>query len=170
MIADAASRKPRDGASQEGGGRGAGLIGQDFDVGGATVVIDRDVRVFPADAFHARAPIAMNAVADAGNAGERFDVEMHQVAGMRPFVADDRRRRREPREPIQPGPRQDGGDGRARHLELDGDRPGGAPLIAGRDDAARSSAGVSARLTMRRRGAILQRRRAARCDGGRSHL
>ena len=51
------------------------------------MVIDRDVRVLPADALDARPPIAMNPVADAGDAAERFDIEMHQVAGMRPFVA-----------------------------------------------------------------------------------
>ena len=55
----------RDGASQKGGRGGAGLIGQDLDIGGAAVVIDGDVRVLPADAFDARAPIAMNAVTDA---------------------------------------------------------------------------------------------------------
>ena len=66
--ADAAPRKPGDGALQEGGRGGARLIGQDLDVGGPTVVIDRDVRVLPADAFDARPPIAMNPVADAGDA------------------------------------------------------------------------------------------------------
>ena len=88
--ADAAARKPRDRALEEGRRGGAGLIGQHLDIGGATVVIDRDVRVLPADAFDARSPIAMDPVADAGNARERFDIEMDQVAGVRPFVPDDR--------------------------------------------------------------------------------
>ena len=164
--ADAAPRKPGEGALEEGRRRGAGLIGQDLDVGGPTMVIDRDVRVLPADAFHARAAIAMNPVTDAGNARQRFDIEMHQVAGMGPFVAGDRRRRREPREPIQARPRQDGGDGRARDLELDRDGPGRAPLIAGRDDAGGHGRRGASRLTMRRRGADPPAPSRRRCDGG----
>ena len=154
--------KPGDRASEEGRRRGAGLIGQDFDVGGPTVVIDRDVRVLPADAFDARPAVAMNPVADAGNAAERFDIEMHQIARMRPFVARDGRRRCEPCEPIESGSRQDGGDGRARDLELHGDGPGAASLIAGRHDAGRHGRRRSSRLMMRRRRAILEGRRPAR--------
>ena len=29
----------------------------------------------------------MDPMTDAGDTGERFDIEMHQVAGVRPFVA-----------------------------------------------------------------------------------
>ena len=89
--ADAAARKPRDGALEEGRRGRARLIGQHLDIGRATVVIDRDVRILPADASDARPPIAMNPVTDAGDARERFDIEMHQVARMRPFVAGDGR-------------------------------------------------------------------------------
>ena len=87
------ARKPVDGPGEKARRRGPGLIRQDFDVGRPTVVIDGDVRVFPADAPNASAAIAMDPMPDARDAGERFDIEMHQVARSRPFVAHDRRRR-----------------------------------------------------------------------------
>ena len=44
---DAAASKPADGASKKARRGGAGLVRQDFDVGGAAVIIDRDVHVLP---------------------------------------------------------------------------------------------------------------------------
>ena len=131
------ARKPGEGTAEEARRRRAGLIRKDFDVRCATVVIDGDMRVLPANASDARPTIAMNPVPDAGDARERFDIEMHEVARMRPFVAAGRGRRGEPRQPIEPRPRQYGRDRRPGHLELDGDGPGGPPLIARGEDAGR---------------------------------
>ena len=100
-------------------------------------------------------------MANAGDAAEGFDIEVYRVARTRPFVARDGRRWGQPREPIQSGSGQDGGDGRARDLELHCDRPGTAALKACRHDAGRDRRRRASRLMMRRRRAVLERGRAA---------
>jgi hypothetical protein len=98
----------------------------------------------------------MDPVTHARNARERFDIEMHQVARMRPLVASDGRWRGEPRQAIQPGSDQDDRDGRARDLELDRDRPGGSPRIASRQDLGHHGGSRPPRLMMGRRSPILE--------------
>src|SRR6476620_7012331 len=110
---DAASSKPVDGATQEGRGRGAGLIRKDFDVGRAAVVIDGDVDIFPARTDTAAAR-GMNPMADTENPTKRFDIEMYEFAWPRPLIAGDGRGRLEGRQSIEPKPREDRGDRRPR--------------------------------------------------------
>src|SRR5262245_54551429 len=71
---------PGDRPTQKRRARGALLIGQDLDVGHATVIIDGDMHVLPADAAGPLAAIAMNSMPDAANAPERFDIEVEHVA------------------------------------------------------------------------------------------
>jgi hypothetical protein len=78
--------KPPDRPLQEGRCGPAALIGQHFNVGDAAMVIDGHMHVFPAGAFDDGAPVAMNAMAHAQNAGERFHIEVHERARRRVFV------------------------------------------------------------------------------------
>ena len=45
-------------------------------------------------------------MADAGDAAEPFEIDMQQIADVRPFIALHRRRRLEERHPIEPDARQ----------------------------------------------------------------
>jgi len=85
MEDDPAAGKPADGTAKKGGRRRTGLVGQDFDVGGATVIVDRDVDVFPARPDAVTAPAAVEPMTDAQNAAEGFDIEVHELAGARPL-------------------------------------------------------------------------------------
>ena len=76
-------------------------------------------------------------MADAQNAPEGFHVEMDQFAGSRALIALNDGTRLELRQAIEADAGEDRGDGRARHLELRGNRPGGAPFVTRRDDRGR---------------------------------
>src|SRR4051794_18447475 len=75
---DTARRKPRDCAREEGGAGGTALVGQHFDIGDATVIVDRHVDIFPPDPWGAAPPIAVHAMADTANAAERLDVHVNE--------------------------------------------------------------------------------------------
>ena len=132
-----ASAKPHHRAPEKGRAGAAPLRATDFDIGHARRVVDRDVDVLLADAAAPRAPIAMDAMADPANAAERFDVEVQQIAGVRPLVALNHRRRLERRQPIQPRARQHARHRRARHPQRRADLPGRRARLAQRDDRRR---------------------------------
>ena len=73
---DAPGRKPGQGPAEKGGAGGRELVGQDLDVGDATVVIDGDVHVLPADAAPSPPTVAVDPVADAVDAAQRLDIDM----------------------------------------------------------------------------------------------
>jgi hypothetical protein len=75
------------GGGEEGSGRGRLLIGQDLGEGDAGVIVDGDMDEVPAQAAGTAALVAMNAVADLGEAAEFLDIEMQQIAGGSMFVA-----------------------------------------------------------------------------------
>ena len=70
---------------------------------------------FLADVPAPPAPIAVNAMADADDAAEAFEIEVQQIADVRPLVPLHRAARLDQRHPIQAGARQHARDGRARH-------------------------------------------------------
>ena len=158
---DAAARKPADGPREERGRGRPVLIGQDLDIGGATVIVDGDVDIFPPRAGDFGAPVAVNAVARAQNANEWLDVEMHELAGPRPLVADDGRGRLTRRQAIQALAGEDRGDRRPRHLQPHGNRPRRQALMPSRDDRADDRTRRAARLMMRCRRPIRERGIAA---------
>src|ERR671913_481395 len=84
---DAQLAKPRDRTSEKPGRAVAALAREDFDEGHAGGVIDGDMHVFPARAPMPDLPIPVNPMADAANPPERFDVQMQEIAGVGPFVA-----------------------------------------------------------------------------------
>ena len=84
----------------------------------------------------------MHSMPDARECGQRLDIEMDQVAGLRPFVSRIDGRGAQPRQAIQAGPAQDRRDRRARHLEPDRDGPGRPTLIARGEDAQRTAGEV----------------------------
>jgi hypothetical protein len=65
---------------------------------------------------------------------EWLDVEMHELAGPRPFVPDHRSSWRQMRASIQADADQPGGDRRARDLQPDGNPPGRLSFVARRDN------------------------------------
>ncbi len=134
MDDDAPAGKPMDGATKKRGRGRTALIGQHFDIGDTAVIIDGHVHIFPAGSFDDRAAIAVNPVADAKNARERFDIEVHQGACRRVLVSMHGRRGGHTGEPIQSHAGQDARDRRARHLRADRNRPGRQPCVPAGDD------------------------------------
>ena len=93
--------EPGDGPLQKRRARRPELVGEDFDIGDAAVIVDRDVHVLPADAAAGAPAIAVDPMADTADAAQGLDVDVNHVARPRPFVALNRHRRRDGRA-IQP--------------------------------------------------------------------
>lgn len=108
---DASARKPAECADEKARGGDAGLLGEDLDVRGATVIIHRNKRIFVAGAVDFAAAVAMDAMAHAENAREGFDVEMYEFARVRALIANHRETRGEIAQTIEPGSRQNRRDG-----------------------------------------------------------
>ncbi|MDP2052873.1 MAG: hypothetical protein Q8L75_04500 [Acidobacteriota bacterium] len=96
----------------------------------------------------------MNPMPDPGHASEPLQVDVQQVADVRPFVALHRRRRLEEGDAIQARPRQDAGDRRARHAEGGTDLPRRRPGPTERHDRRLERGRHPPRLSMRARGAV----------------
>jgi len=128
--ADAVATEPGQGTPEELYTRDPLLIGQDLDVGQAGGIIDGHVHELPADAPHAAAPIAMDAMPDAADSAELLDVEVHERAGLPVFVAHDRHGRLERRQARQPLAAQVAGDRRGTEGEGVGDLGPRPPLPA----------------------------------------
>src|SRR5262250_2059890 len=84
---NAVAAKPAQGPPDERCGRGGVYVTQDFDIHEPRCIIDRHVDVVPADVPPAVAAIAGNAMADPDDAAEFLDVDVQQIAGMRPLIA-----------------------------------------------------------------------------------
>ncbi len=108
---------------EEAPGGGMLLAGQDGGEGEPAVVIDGDVQVLVACASGLASAIAVDAVAGLDDAGQAFDVEVDQIAGMRVLGAHHRRWRIERAQPVHAGATQDAADGSAAELEWVGDAP-----------------------------------------------
>jgi hypothetical protein len=147
---DAAGGKPARDAPDKSDGRRRALIRQDLRIGHATVVINRDVDVFPAGALHAQMAVAMNAMAGPDNAGQGLDIEMDQRAWLGGLIAMHGRRGCQARQAIQARAPQNGRHRGTGDLLLHGDLPGGAAFTPSRDDARDDVRGGPARLTLRR--------------------
>ena len=78
-------------------------------------VIDRDMQILPAHLPRAAATIAMDAMANPGDATEPFQIEMQQVADVRPLVALDRAGGSRRATRFSPARRQHARDRRSRH-------------------------------------------------------
>src|SRR5262249_22094248 len=88
-----------------------------FDEGDAGRIVNRDVDVLIPDPPGALGAIAMHAVPDPADAAERFDVHVQQIAGVRPLVALNHRRRIELADAIQPRAPQHARHGGARDAD-----------------------------------------------------
>lgn len=87
LDVDAERCVPRDGAGEETEGRRGRLVGQHFRIREARVIIDGDVHVLPALTARLAAATAVDAMADALDAAELLDVEVHELAGPIALVA-----------------------------------------------------------------------------------
>lgn len=155
---DAAGGKPRHRALEKRRAAGAVLVCKDLDVGDAAVIIDGDVDVFPPITAHASPTVAMDAVPDAGDAAEGFDIDVQQIARRRPLVAL-HGHRRPARSTIESQATQPRPDRRARHAEGPADRPRRESVLFAElpDRCGRRLV----RRAMRPRRPVLQRGRAA---------
>src|SRR5580700_4270804 len=101
---------------EEGGGAALPLIGHDLGEGDAGVVVDGDMDELPAEPFAPCPPVALpsavagDAMADAIDPAELFDVEVDHLARMFTLIAAYRRRRLQGRESVEPEPPQDATD------------------------------------------------------------
>jgi len=136
---DAGDRDPErleviEGAHEEGSSGFLALVGQDFGVGQARMVVDTNVGDLEAGAGTAFLVGASNARADAMEAAELLGVEVEQVAGRGVLIALNRRRWWVQRaQPGQPGPLEQAAHGGDAELELCGDVLHQHALAAQRD-------------------------------------
>ena len=87
---DLAAGEPRHTALEKGGTRVAALVRQHFDEGDPTVIVDRDMHILPAGAAHGPSAVAMDAVPDRTDLGQRLDIHVQQVARPGPLIPLDR--------------------------------------------------------------------------------
>jgi hypothetical protein len=82
-----AAPKPHEGVPEKRGARAPALRPTDFDKRDPRRIVNRHVDILVADAAVLDRPVAMNAMADAANPAEGLDVQVKEVAGVRPLVA-----------------------------------------------------------------------------------
>src|SRR4029078_5701281 len=98
---------------QEASGAALLLVGHDFGEGDARVVVDGDMNELPAEALAARSAIALSpaiardAMADAVNLAELFDVDVDHLAWLVALIAAHRLRWLQRTDPVQPEPPED---------------------------------------------------------------
>jgi len=109
------------------------LVGQNFRVGQARMVVDTNVGDFEAGTETAFLVSTCDAGADAMEAAELLGVEMEQLAGRRVLVANDGRRRVQGAQPGQSSPLEQAAYGGEAELELYGDMLHQEALAAQRD-------------------------------------
>ena len=114
------------------------------------------------------APVAGDAVADAVDPAELLDVDVDQLAGLLPLVADDRGLGVERREPAEPEAAQDQADGGDRPAELARNGRAGQALAAQRLDLGLGGIAQPGRAAMRPRRAVGQPGLAFLRDSGRA--
>jgi hypothetical protein len=92
-ILDVLANEPSHSPAQVTNRRGLLLVRQHLDVGQPRGVVDGHVDTVVADASRAALlAVAGDAMTDLAKAGKLFDIDMDQVSGMVPLVAQDRRR------------------------------------------------------------------------------
>ena len=108
------------------------LVRQDFRIGKPGVVVDRQMHIFPADpsGLALAGALAGDAVADAIELAELFDVDVDDLAGSCALVAADRLGRFESGKPIEAQPLQDAADRGGRNPDFRGDLLAGMALPA----------------------------------------
>ena len=100
---DAAAAKPDERMPQKRGAGATPLRPANFDIGDARRIVDRDMDVFVADASLSHGLVPLNAMADPADPTEWLDVQVQEIARVRPLVALNDRRRIQPAHPIQAG-------------------------------------------------------------------
>src|SRR5258705_10632273 len=93
--------KPAEGVLQKRGAGAAALRAADFDKGHARRIINGDMDVLIADAAMSHRHVPVDAMANATDSTERFDVQVQEIAGVRPLVALNHRRGLPPAEPVE---------------------------------------------------------------------
>ena len=92
LDGDAMLGEEGEGGVEEGDGTGGGFIREELGEGEAAVIVDGDVKIFPAGAADVIVlAVAGDAVAWAHDAGEFLDVEVEEFAGVGTLVAHDGR-------------------------------------------------------------------------------
>jgi len=84
---DSSSCEEAESTIQEGFGGVLALVGEDFDVGEAGVIIDAGVDELPADAAYVFGSIAVDAMADPADACQLLSIDVQQVARSRVLIA-----------------------------------------------------------------------------------
>ncbi len=158
---DAPSPKPAQRILEKRGAGPPALRAPDFDIGHARRVIDRHVHILIADPARPARAVAVDAMADAAKAAQRLDVEVQQIARVRPLVSLDDGRRVELTDAIEPGALRHARHGRARHAEAPTDLPRRRPLLADRHKRRRARQIEPPRLPMRPGRPVLERDIAA---------
>src|SRR6201999_1630583 len=97
----------------------------------------------------AAAAIAVDAMPNADDAAESLQIDMHQIAGVRPLVALDRRDGVKQRDPIEPDAGEHARNRGARLAERGADLPGGQPATPQGDDRPLTRGGGAARVPLR---------------------
>ena len=154
--ADAEAVVVVEGGAEEGRRRGGGLVGVELREGEAGVVVDADMKVFPAGAGAGVAPVPGDAVTGAAKAAEFLDIKVQQVARVRVFVTPDGRRRVEGTKASKPLAAEDSTDGSGRHPDSGGDLGAGPAQPAQGGDAIDDSGRYRPWRAVRTRAAVEQ--------------
>jgi hypothetical protein len=86
LDTDAATLEPGDRAFEKAGGGRGPFIGEDLGVRESGSVIDSDMDELPADATDLLRVVSMDAMTDAADTAQLFDVHVDELAGMLPLV------------------------------------------------------------------------------------
>ena len=166
------SGKPDDGPPEKCRTEPRPLRAPDFHIGQPRRVVDRHVDVLPADPTRPAPTIAMDAMPDPPNPADAFDVEMEQIAGVRPLIALNHGRRLELRHAIQTRALEHARHRRARDAQRGTDLPRRCPRLAQRDDGRGRGDREAAWLPGRARRPVFQARAFPRQplrDGAHAH-
>jgi hypothetical protein len=129
---DAKAGEPGECAARESDGTLLAFTGQNLAVGEPAGVVDSDMKILPAGAalIALAGAISGNAVADAVDTAELFDIEVDQLARHVALIAHDLWLDVECAEPPEAETAQHGADGRTGQVELACDLRTGATLAA----------------------------------------
>jgi len=122
------------GLTQESRGGDTLLVGEDGGVGQTGVIVNGDKDKVITGAANGIAAITGHAEAGPMNTGKLFNIDMEQIAGMRPFVTDDGHGWEKISPTVEAGPAQETRDGGAGEAGATGDLVTGELLTTQGDD------------------------------------
>lgn len=123
LDVDAEASKETQGVEEKAQAGGAFFVGQDFRVGEARMVVDRQMDILPTDppGVALAGPVTGDPVTDPIEFAQLLDVDVDDLAWGGSFIPADRLGRLQRRKPIEAEAPENAADGRRRNADLGGD-------------------------------------------------